>query len=125
MNYKSYQVKSGYNGTPIFSQKDRELTFDFGKVNEGTIIIQVITSLDNIPSTTTSYANKGECFNETKKLGKVMLIMIIKLKLFLKKKVIGVALVIKMKWLEINCKKVPTDAKMFLLKIHFLKIHSM
>ena len=24
MNYKSYQVKSGYNGTPIFSQKDRE-----------------------------------------------------------------------------------------------------
>lgn len=112
MNYKSYQVKSGYNGTPIFSQKDRELTFDFGKVNEGTIIIQVITSLDNIPSTTTSYANKGECFNETKKLGESNANYDYKIETFLEKEGYWGSSCNKdeMAW-KLIVKKVPTDAK--------------
>lgn len=112
MNYKSYQVKSGYNGTPIFSQKDRELTFDFGKVNEGTIIIQVFTSLDNIPSTTTSYANKGECFNETKKLGESNANYDYKIETFLEKEGYWGSSCNKdeMAWKLIE-KKVPTDAK--------------
>lgn len=112
MNYKSYQVKSGYNGTPIFSQKDRELTFDFGKVNEGTIIIQVFTSLDNIPSTTTSYANKGECFNETKKLGESNANYDYKIETFLEKEGYWGSSCNKdeMAW-KLIVKKVPTDAK--------------
>ena len=112
MNYKSYQVKSGYNGTPIFSQKDRELTFDFGKVNEGTIIIQVITSLDNIPSTTTSYANKGECFNGTKKLGESNANYDYKIETFLEKEGYWGSSCNKdeMAW-KLIVKKVPTDAK--------------
>ena len=112
MNYKSSQVKSGYNGTPIFSQKDRELTFDFGKVNEGTIIIQVITSLDNIPSTTTSYANKGECFNETKKLGESNANYDYKIETFLEKEGYWGSSCNKdeMAW-KLIVKKVPTDAK--------------
>lgn len=112
MNYKSYQVKSGYNGTPIFSQKNRELTFDFGKVNEGTIIIQVITSLDNIPSTTTSYANKGECFNETKKLGESNANYDYKIETFLEKEGYWGSSCNKdeMAW-KLIVKKVPTDAK--------------
>lgn len=112
MNYKSYQVKSGYNGTPIFSQKDRELTFDFGKVNEGTIIIQVFTSLDNIPSTTTPYANKGECFNETKKLGESNANYDYKIETFLEKEGYWGSSCNKdeMAW-KLIVKKVPTDAK--------------
>lgn len=112
MNYKSYQVKSGYNGTPIFSQKDRELTFDFGKVNEGTIIIQVFTFLDNIPSTTTSYANKGECFNETKKLGESNANYDYKIETFLEKEGYWGSSCNKdeMAW-KLIVKKVPTDAK--------------
>ena len=112
MNYKSSQVKSGYNGTPIFSQKDRELTFDFGKVNEGTIIIQVITSLNNIPSTTTSYANKGECFNETKKLGESNANYDYKIETFLEKEGYWGSSCNKdeMAW-KLIVKKVPTDAK--------------
>ena len=57
-----YYSQKGFQSHPM--NHGGSWNFDFGKVNEGTIIIQVITSLDNIPSTTTSYANKGECFND-------------------------------------------------------------
>ena len=69
MNYKNFEVLSGFNGIPTFSQNEQELTFDFGKVDEGIIVIKVITALDEVPTETKTYTNKSECFDETKKLG--------------------------------------------------------
>ena len=67
MSIDSFEVVSGYNGTPTLNQEKNTLTF--GRVEEGTIILKVITDIGSVPSITKTYTNKSECYDGTDKLG--------------------------------------------------------
>ena len=67
MSIDSFEVVSGYNGTPTLNQEKTTLTF--GRVEEGTIILKVITDIGSVPSITKTYTNKSECYDGTDKLG--------------------------------------------------------
>ena len=67
MSIDSFEVVSGYYGTPTLNQEKNTLTF--GRVEEGTIILKVITDIGSVPSITKTYTNKSECYDGTDKLG--------------------------------------------------------
>ena len=67
MSIDSFEVVSGYNGTPTLNQEKTTLTF--GRVEEGTIILKVITDIGSLPTSTKTYTNKSECYDGTDKLG--------------------------------------------------------
>ena len=66
MSIDSFEVV-GYNGTPTLNQEKNALTF--GRVEEGTIILKVITDIGSLPAITKTYTNKSECYDGTDKLG--------------------------------------------------------